>query len=379
MAMYEIAVLGAPTPDQLAHLVAEIKGAVGDFGLVYGTDIVLHDHPPTFRPSMKTAAVVVFFGAASVVSMDVASIIDVDRTPAVVVASTEKRVSAEVPVGLRSLNCLMYDKQGPERIAGTILGCLGLLPRQRRVFLSYLRNAATPAAIQLFSELSSRQFEVFLDTHGVNVADDFQDELWHRLCDVDVLIMLETPNYFTSRWTKAEYGRALAKGIGVLRIEWPTLTASSPYSATASRVSLKHVDIDANGFFTQPAIDRICTQLEKVRVTSHATRHLSVVDAVGVAVERIGGSVTGIGPNRIMQISLHNHEIVVQPIIGIPTSMTLQNIVEYADGQEAAVVYDHLGIKPSWQTHIEWLAHNVSSARWIKTSQAAWDFAGWGT
>jgi TIR domain len=68
---------------------------------------------------------------------------------------------------------------------------------------------------------SARLFDVFLDTHGIAPAEDFQTMLWHRLCDSDVLVMLDTPNYFGSRWTSAEFGRALAKGIAVLRVGWP--------------------------------------------------------------------------------------------------------------------------------------------------------------
>jgi hypothetical protein len=99
-----------------------------------------------------------------------------------------------------------------------LLECVGLLPRQRRVFVSYRRDEARQAALQMFDALSSRHFYVFLDTHGITPAEDFQAMLWHRLCDSDVLLMLDTPNYFEGRWTSAEFGRALAKGISVLRI-----------------------------------------------------------------------------------------------------------------------------------------------------------------
>src|SRR5262249_25131364 len=58
------------------------------------------------------------------------------------------------------------------------------------------------------NSMSARHFDVFLDTHSVSVAADFQAALWHRLCDSDVLVMLDTPDYFASRWTTAEWGRA---------------------------------------------------------------------------------------------------------------------------------------------------------------------------
>jgi len=45
------------------------------------------------------------------------------------------------------------------------------LPAQRRVFVSYRRNESRDAAVQLFEELSARQFDVFLDTHSVGRRD----------------------------------------------------------------------------------------------------------------------------------------------------------------------------------------------------------------
>ena len=86
-----------------------------------------------------------------------------------------------------------------------------------------------------FNSLSARVFDVFLDTHAIAPGEDFQAVLWHRLCDSDVLIMLDTAGYFEKRWTKAEYGRALAKGISVLRVGWPVINRSR-YAGTSSRM-----------------------------------------------------------------------------------------------------------------------------------------------
>ena len=133
---------------------------------------------------------------------------------------------------------------------------LGLLPKQRSVFVSYRRTESREVAVQLFDELSARLFDVFLDTHGVAPGKEFQDVLWHRLCDCDVLIMLDTTTYFDSRWTAVEFGGALAKGINVMRIGWPGVKAS-PRSATASSVNLLATDFDSNGLLTQSTIARI--------------------------------------------------------------------------------------------------------------------------
>lgn len=379
MALYEIAILGSPTELQTQEFIERLELAAANFKLVIGEDIVLLQNPHQFRPVQRSAAAAIFFGGVGSIDIDVRQVLDPKLIPILPVCTSQDTLDAELPTALRALNCVFYDQEGPDRIFAALMSCVGLIPRKRRVFLSYRRDSATAAAVQLFAELSARHFDVFLDTHSIDAGEDFQDELWHRLCDVDVLLMLETQGYFDSRWTTAEYGRALAKGIGVLRVQWPDSTPSI-YTGTASRVELVADEMNTDGTFATTAIDRISQQLEQVRITSHAVRHLSMVDAVRSAIERIQGTLEGIGAYNSMHIVLHSgRHLVVQPTIGVPSSVTLQEAIERAGTMDAAVVYDHLGIKPGWQKHMKWLGENVKAARWVKSTEAAWDFAGWET
>lgn len=378
MALYELAILGAPTEDQVNALKQRFKVAADQFNLRVDEDISLVIQPTEFKPNKRVAAAAVFFGGTAVVDCDIAKLFDRQSTPVLPVASTATAVSTEIPPALRSLNCVFSDEVSVDRIFSALLECVGLLPRQRRVFLSYRRNEATAAAVQLFAELSARQFDVFLDTHGIGAAVDFQETLWHQLCDVDVLVMLETPNYFESRWTSAEYGRALAKGIGVLRVQWPDLTPSI-YTGTASRAEILASELDVHKRLSDSAVERICAQLEEVRSISHATRQLSMLTAVQDAVKKVEGQVDSVGAYRTMHLTLRSgRRLVVQPTIGVPTALTLQNLLERAGSSvECVVVYDHLGLKRTWQTHLDWLASNVKGARWVKTTEVADDFGGW--
>lgn len=377
MPLYELAVFGSPTADQLRKLQELLVVACDNFKLKFGTEISLVVQPTEFRPSNRAAAAAIFFGGVASVEVDISKAMDCESIPILPVASNDRSVTEEIPPTLRRLNCLFADKVSDERIFYALLECIGLLPKQRRVFLSYRRNEATDAAVQLFSELSARQFEVFLDTQGIGPAVDFQEALWHQLCDVDILVMLETPGYFESRWTSAEYGRALAKGIGVLRVQWPDTTPSA-HTSTASLVELVPGELDAIGRLEGAAIGRICTQLEDVRSLSHATRHLSMVTAVQDAIKQVEGKIDGIGANRTMYLSLRSgRKLVIQPTIGVPTSMTLQETFERAGVEESAVVYDHFGLKRSWQAHMNWLAQKVPGTRWVKKTEAVWDFGGW--
>lgn len=378
MALYEVAVLGDPSADQIQLLEDGLKAAAAEFQLEYGVDLLLSVMPDHFVPGDRSAAVVVFFGSPRVVNADLQVQTNIEQVPVLPVASCEGEVGREIPDALRAINCLLFD-QAQARLVPAVLSSLGLMPRARRVFLSYKRTSATPAAVQLFSEISARRFDVFLDTHSVNVAEEFQDELWHQLCDSDVLVMLQTPDYFESRWTTAEWGRALSKGIGVLSVDWPDSTPSI-YTGTASRVELVNDELNTDGTLAASAVNRICYQLEKVRVTSHAVRHMSLVTSVRDAVVRIGGQLARVSADRTLHVALATgRQIAIQPRVGVPTSLTAQEALDRAQGDHAAVVYDHIGIKPSWQSHIGWLGQHVPTARWVKASEAGWIFAGWET
>ena len=166
--------------------------------------------------------------------------------------------------------------------------------------------------------------------------------------------MLDTPDYFESRWTSAEYGRALAKGISVLRVGWPGVNPS-PRTATASRIDLIAGEVDAaTGQLTDDAINRICVQLEFVRGQSHAVRRLNLFSRLRQAVECIGGKMAGVGVHNAVYLTLPDgKDIVVYPTVGVPTSIDLNEAAEREPGRSVAVVYDHIGLHERWLEHLE--------------------------
>lgn len=378
MPFYEIAVLGEPSDDQIEALRLEIEKVVGAFGLRLGVDVAWLVKPPTFVPPQRQSSVGVFFGAsgASAANLDAALKMG---TPILPVASTPGQVAAEIPEPLRRFNCLFYQTDGPTRVATAILECAGLLPRQRRVFVSYKRDESRAAALQLFDALAARFFDVFLDTHGVPPAEDFQAVLWHRLCDSDVLLALDTKTYFDSRWAAAEFGRALSKGIAVLRVEWPNCTPTAR-GGTASVLQLDAADVDGTtGRLGEDAIGRISRQLEKVRSEGLAVRHINLVSGLRLAVECIGGAYDGVGLHKGVHLKLPDgRPLVAYPVTGAPTSMALHEAAERTSGESVAVVYDHVGLQDRWLQHLDWLGTHVPKVRWVKAREANWAFGGWG-
>lgn len=347
------------------------------FNLRLGHEVGWEVRPEAFNPDQQRSSAAVFFGGDNPPLANVAKLLE-RGIPLLPIASDVNRVNAEIPELLRPLNCLAYAANGSQRVATALLECAGLLPRQRRVFVSYRRGEAREAALQLFDALSARLFDVFLDTHGIPPAEDFQTMLWHRLCDSDVLVMLDTPGYFESRWTSAEFGRALAKGISVLRVGWPDCTPSAR-TATASRAELLPDEVDAaTGRLADSAVERICLQLEEVRSQSHAVRSVNLVSNLRNAIQTIGGQLVGVGPNKAVYIRLPDgRNVVVYPTVGVPTSTTLHDASTNSPDQSVAVVYDHVGLHPRWLGHLDWLGQHIHSARWVKASEAGWQFADW--
>jgi hypothetical protein len=322
MRLYELALMGAPSDSQISAVEACISEVINPFGLSLKAEVGWTVGSAGFHPSQKVPAAVAFFGEPNIQADDVGSLV-AQGIPIIPVAHEPKTISADLPGVLKPFNCLTFEGDGALRIATALLECVGLLPRQRRVFVSYRRSEAKEAALQLFNFLSSKIYEVFLDTHGILPAEDFQGVLWHRLCDSDVLIMLDTQTYFESRWTSAEFGRALAKGISVLRIGWPGV-ACAARTVTASSLVLGDTEVDsASGRVSEDALRRIAVQLETARGRSHAVRRLNLFSALKRDLECIGGTVIGVGLHNAILIRLADgREVVTYPTLGVGTTFS---------------------------------------------------------
>lgn len=375
--LYELAVLGAPTEAQIDEIKQLVSLSIEPFGLTLDDHVALHVCPEKFEPPQQISSAAVFYGSADAPLGNLQYLLR-NAIPVLPVVSELSKVAEEIPEQLKPINCLGLKEHGAQRIASALLECAGLLPRQRRVFVSYRRDEARQAALQMFDELSARLFDVFLDTHGIAPAEDFQVNLWHRLCDSDVLVMLDTPNYFDSRWTSAEFGRALAKGISILRIGWPELQPS-PRTSTAWNCELSQDEISPDtGAITGEAMLKLCEKLEQVRSQSIAVRKLNLVASVQNAVEKIGGRVLGVGYKDAVYIKLADgRDVTLYPTVGVPTSSNLHAASINCPDRSTAVIYDSVGLHPNWLGHLDWLGEQINTAKWVKAHEAAWMLADW--
>jgi len=205
--------------------------------------------------------------------------------------------------------------------------------------------------------------------------------LWHRLSDCDVTVMLDTKDYFGSKWTAQELGRSQALGIQILMLVWPDHSGSRHLSLSDT-VTLRDADLDASNRLQPNLLANIAKRAEVLRSRSIATRHLDLVGRLKSEVTRIGGQFEGIGAYRSVSLTLPGgRQLEAYPMVGVPTAEMLNDIQDKAGkaghGRFPCLVYNHIGIRPAWIEHLRWLDAQISSVRTLKVSDAGWELVEW--
>lgn len=384
MSGYEIGILGDVPDVSRAALETTLREFIEDFELEVGRDVMIRLGSQFDIRNPHAATVVAYFGGATQADQPLARQAFDASLPVIPVVPSTGEFQTLIPEFLQEANGLKIRNDDPElrSLSVALLECVGLLRRQRRVFVSYRREESRNAAVQLHDLLSGRGFDVFLDTHDIRPGEPFQEVLWHRLCDSDVLVMLDTPTYFESKWTRQELGRARAKEIHVLRVVWPDHIPTK-HTDLAETIYLDPGDLcDEKGPLADEPADRIVLAVESVRSRSIASRNLSITGKLRAEVEKIGGTVEGVGAHRAVSLKLPTDErLWAYPIVGIPTAELLNDIANKARQADQIgspiLVYDHIGIREQWMDHLKWLDENIKSIQAISVSEAAWILAAW--
>lgn len=384
MSVYEIGILGDASVKERDALVGTIERMVGEFGLRVGAEVILHDGATINGRDKHAAFAAAYFGGPNQTDAAAARDLAKASVPIIPTISQSGDFGAHVPDFLKGSNGLRRRADDSElaELAVALLECVGLLRRQRRVFVSYRRVESRSAAMQLHDLLTARGFDVFLDTHDIRPGEPFQDVLWHRLCDSDVMVMLDTPTYFESKWTRQEIGRARAKEIHVLRVVWPE---HKPNRLTdlAETIYLDRAELSGvDGPIADKAVDSILLAVESLRSRSIASRYMSMTGRLRAEVEKIGAVVEGIGSHRAISVRLlDGRKIWAYPVVGVPTAELLNDVANKARSakqeETPVLVYDHIGIREQWVAHLKWLDENITAVRALKVLEAGWLLAAW--
>ncbi len=206
----------------------------------------------------------------------------------------------------------------------------------------------------------------FLDTHSIRPGEPFQEELWHRLVDTDIVVLLHTPGFLGSEWTREELAKASAMSIGILQLIWPGHTIDDMSSLCFPKY-LKDSDFvagnytSANTSMTDDVISAITSDVEALRARSLAARQDNIIKEFMSAALAYGFSPV-LQPEKF--ITLHKksgEEVSVIPTVGVPHAFTYNQSEELVkkirESKSTAVyiVYDHRNIREKWQAHLAWL------------------------
>jgi TIR domain len=376
-----IIVLGdANYATSLKELVAE---RLRLFGLQIGLDAEWVENPQNINLDQRSNinTFVVFLGGQDPSEQHLKFLLK-NQVAILPVVSQFSQVDREIPKILRFLNCLSWREDGEIRVVSAVLEGLRLLPSQRRVFLSYRRSESRNAAVQLFEVLSARGFDVFLDTHEIPPAQDFQEVLWHRFREADLMLMLDTVSYFDSRWTKLEFGKALSKSLPILRLGWPGVRASNRLANTVTNITLKSEDLNEAGQIMEPMISTVVSTIEVLRSDGYAVRIQQIYNYIFEAVQKAQGRVLGIGKSQTVHVELVNQQqIYLHPTLGIPSSQDLYEVsqmqINGVFSKSRVVIYDDVGVREEYLDHLKWLLKQINDVQCCPMDHLHWRLPEW--
>lgn len=359
---YQVVVMGGKD-NRLSMLKAAVYKRADQLGMESDKIVFLDDIAEYNR---KLPAVGIYFGN---VAKSVPTILDQLLQDSIVIAplvSDMANVVNEIPAELSHVNAIKCSASGENiaRLTSLVFESFRLLRKERGIFISYRRKGSQPLANKLYEELDKRGFDVFIDVRSVPPAVDFQVELWHRMSDVDIIVLIDTPGFREGRWTKAELAQANLLGIQTLHLLWPGQKEEPKY-AFSHFVSLQPSDFSGpspgrGATITKGAIDAICKLAEELRAQAMALRHAHLVDNFCDAARDLA-FVPSVQPERWISVELTDGKsLAVVPTVGRPTSERINAIFDSISVHKAAdapiwAIYDNRGLHNDWIKHLNWL------------------------
>ena len=277
----------------------------------------------------------------------------------------------EIPTILSNQNGLKFSQNSIPKIVNLILESFGNLRDTRRVFISYKRSQSTSVAIQLFEALEKNNFDVFLDTHSIKQGEPFQDELWHRMTDCDVILLLNTSKFLESEWCEKEIAEASAKKIGVVQLVWPGHKLEEmaelcfPRKLAAADFKDRLHKSKSRAKLVQRVLDEVVATVESVRARNLASRQDSLITNFLNTANDVGKKVS-LQPERFIIENLpRKKKRLFVPLIGVPQSMNCERSSQLGQRidkeigsksvRDVVLIYDHFRIREKWLKHLDYL------------------------
>lgn len=313
--------------------------------------------------------VCLYFGGSSKTKfpdLDILTELIKDSVLILPVVNSIETFSKETPDQIHAINGFaLSHKDHVESLVSCVLEGFNLLRLSRRLFISYRRVESRSIAIQLFEKLEEKGFDVFLDTHSVRKGEQFQEELWHRMVDTDIVVMLDTSGFLTSEWTKQELMKATDMSVGILQCIWPN-EPGADHTGLCQRFHLKKENFVKKKFkgehihFTEATVSSIVSQVESLRARSWAARQTNIIKEF-ISQAKQNKIRATLQPQKTIILTRKGKKFLLIPTVGVPHAFTynqseeiVKNIKE-KDISRAYLLYDHRNIRHRWLAHLDWL------------------------
>lgn len=386
--MYQIIKLGSENPFY-KEVLDTLHNHIEELGLA--KESILEIDETNFEAEYKGNAPTfcLYFGSNSGTfrNIDLLEILIKDANLILPVASNLEKFNSQIPKELENVNGFeLATSNDIEKLVSCILEGLSLLRLSRRLFISYKRDESSTVAIQLFEQLEKNGFDVFLDTHSIRPGEPFQEELWHRMADTDVVVLLNTPGFLNSNWTTQELAKANSMSIGILQLIWPThklerdAKLSIPFKLSETDFG-NEVFKEPTSYLKTETISKIINQVESLRARSLASRQDNIITEFIASSNRVGKKADLQSEKFITIKKSDGKELVIIPTVGVPQAFTYnqsEELVARIKSKNVAgayLLFDHRNIREKWIKHLDWLDNYlpvktikiVKAEEWLKT------------
>lgn len=293
----------------------------------------------------------------------------------------ENGFEREIPEVLSALNGHQYLLEELDTYVNCALETLRLLRKTRKVFISYRRAESAAVADQLFDVLTRRNFDVFLDSYVIRGADNFQDELFHRMSDCDVVVQLHTTDFKNSYWCREEVEMANMKQIGLVEVIWPDVGLER-WLELCYPCHLKAEDFRRGNYKNDKAqlkskvLNAIARDVESVRARNLAARQDNITGEFVKEAQKIGKTIVHELYYLIEKFPNGKRRLYL-PAVGVPSSFDYYESLEFRNllkdnKLEIFLLYDELRIRTKWISHLDWLDSSLEVKSIKKKDFGVW-------
>lgn len=269
----------------------------------------------------------------------------------------------ELHDSIKHINAFVYNKEckesSNEQLCNVILEKLGIIRNTKNVFISYKREDTSDLANEIWKRLVVEGYTVFLDKKRIDIGVDFMDRIRYAIADADVFILLDSPGYFSSVYTKKEMYAACLSRVPIIMLTKKNAKKAEKYDFIYQYLKSNSKVSDA---------ECLCL-IEKIREIQERT-HVYRLSKLRTKFNRFEGNKEILLSNLYIPQKGDKEICSIRAIYGIPKTTDLEAIQkdEFNPKVKVAAIYDDLCLPKSCYEHVEWLNNEMRGIELIKMS-----------